>query len=96
MSIKIYKSTDVDISISVVGIAIGDITAATVSLEMSGASPITFSTAAGTVTIGASSLNLRIEDNKITTPGVYMIRITVTENSNIRGLTPNPNFLTVA
>jgi len=93
--IAIYKDTDVDITITVTGILYANITAVVVSLERPGATPITFTSASGAVTIGVSSLNLRIEDGLLMTAGDYLIRITATENSNERGLTPTPAFLKV-
>jgi len=93
--IAIYKDTDVDITITVTGILYADIDAVVISLEKPGAAPITFTSASGAVTIGVSSLNLRIEDGLLTTSGDYLIRITATENSNERGLTPSPAFIKV-
>jgi len=93
--IAIYKDTDVDITITVTGILYANITAVVVSLEKPGANPVTFTSATGAVTIGASSLNLRIEDGLLTTAGDYLLRITATENSNERGLTPNPTYIKV-
>lgn len=93
--IEILKGTDVDITINVTGIDLVDITAITVSLEKSGDVPITFTMSSGQVTVGLTSVNLRIEDNIITSAGVYMIRMTATENSNIRGLKTVPSFITV-
>lgn len=93
--ITIYKDTDVDITITVTGILYADIDAVVVSLEKPGLDPVLFTSTAGAVTIGASSLNLRIEDETLLTAGNYMLRITATENSNERGLTPNPTYIKV-
>jgi len=93
--IEILKGTDADITINVTGIDLVDITAMTVSLEKSGDVPITFTVSGGQVTVGLTSVNLRIEDNIITSAGVYMIRMTATENGNIRGLKTVPSFITV-
>lgn len=93
--IEILKGTDVDITINVTGIDLVDITAITVSLEKSGDVPITFTMSGGQVTVGLTSVNLRIEDNIITSAGVYMIRMTATENGNLRGLKTIPSFITV-
>lgn len=92
--ITIYKDTDVDITITVSGILYADIDAVVVSLEKPGLDPVLFASPAA-VTIGASSLNLRIEDGTLLTSGNYMLRITATENSNERGLTPNPTYIKV-
>jgi len=93
--IEILKGTDVDITINVTGIDLVDITGVTVSLEKSGDAPLTFTMAGGQVTVGLTSVNLRIEDNIITAAGVYMIRMTATENGNLRGLKADPSFITV-
>ena len=93
--IEILKGTDVDITINVTGIDLVDITGITVSLEKSGDVPITFTMSSGQVTVGLTSVNLRIEDNIITSAGVYMIRMTATENGNLRGLKSDPSFITV-
>ena len=93
--IEILKGTDVDITINVTGIDLVDITGITVSLEKSGDVPITFTMSGGQVTVGLTSVNLRIEDNIITSAGVYMIRMTATENGNLRGLKADPSFITV-
>jgi len=93
--ITIYKDTDVDITITVTGILYADIDVVVVSLEKPGLDPVLFTSTSGAVTIGASSLNLRIEDGTLLTAGNYMLRITVTENSNERGLTPNPTYIKV-
>lgn len=93
--ITIYKNTDVDITITVTGILYADISAAVVSFEKAGSDPILFTSASGAVTIGASSLNLRIEDSALLSSGNYLIRITATENGNDRGLTPNPTYIKV-
>ena len=93
--IEILKGTDVDITLNVTGIDLVDITGITISLEKSGDVPITFTMQGGQVTVGLTSANLRIEDNIITSAGVYMIRMTATENGNIRGLKTVPSFITV-
>lgn len=93
--IEILKGTDVDITLNVTGIDLVDITGITISLEKSGDVPITFTMQGGQVTVGLTSVNLRIEDNIITSAGVYMIRMTATENGNIRGLKTVPSFITV-
>jgi len=92
--ITIYKDTDVDITITVSGILYADIDAVVVSLEKPGLDPVLF-TSPTAVTVGASSINLRIEDGTLLTSGNYMLRITVTENSNERGLKPDPTYIKV-
>ena len=73
--IEVLKSTDVDITITVTGIDLADITAMTVSLEKSGYTAIPLTIAGGQVTVGATTINVRIEDTVLTTAGVYNVRI---------------------
>lgn len=98
MSITIYKQTDVDITIAVTGVVVGDITDMTITLE----GPLegtqvdhTFTMDDSDITITGSDVNLRIEDTELTTAGTYRVRIVATENGNLRGLTPDPNYLIV-
>lgn len=93
--IEVLKSTDVDITITVTGIDLADITAMTVSLEKSGYTAIPLTIAGGQVTVGATTINVRIEDTVLTTAGIYNVRITATENGNLRGLKSDPSFITV-
>jgi len=93
--IEVLKSTDVDITITVTGIDLADITAMTVSLEKSGYTAIPLTIAGGQITVGATTINVRIEDTVLTTAGVYNVRITATENGNLRGLKADPSFITV-
>ncbi|WP_293006881.1 hypothetical protein [Nitrosomonas sp.] len=94
MSIVIYKNTDVDIAITVAGIDVADITEMTVTLEGNGQT-LSFSESNGDITIDGTTINLRIEDNQIASVGPYMLRITATENGNIRGLTTDPSLINV-
>ncbi len=95
MSIKIHKQTDVDITINVTGIDVGDITDMTIVLEGQMGNSYSFTMGAGQITKDGSSINLRIEDDQITSVGPYMLRITATENDNIRGLDSSPGFVLV-
>jgi len=98
MSVTIYKQTDVDIAIAVTGIDVGDITDMTIELEgpVNGSPAIhRFTKVDGDITFTGSEINLRIEDDEITTAGTYMIRITANEGGNLRGLTPDPGWIKV-
>ena len=93
--IIIYKNTDVDITITVSGLALNTMTNFTVTLSKIGLADIVFTEDAGDITIGVSSINLRIGDATMDETGVYAIRITALSSGDLRGLHPNPNFLTV-
>ncbi|MBY0474233.1 MAG: hypothetical protein K2Q13_04115 [Nitrosomonas sp.] len=95
MSIKIFKNTDVDLTINVTGIDVADITAMSISLEPQSGAAITFTLADGSITKVGDSVNLRIEDNLLSVTGSYALRITATESGNIRGLTSNPEYILV-
>ena len=92
-NITIYKSTDVDLTITVAGIDLADVTAVTVTLEAFEMDPVVFT--GDSITIGASSINLRIEDDELPSPGIYKVRITMMVDGSLRGLTPSPTFVTV-
>jgi len=95
MTIKIFKQTDVDITINVTGIDVGDITDMEIVLEGQRGNAYSFTMDAGQITKVGSSINLRIEDDQITEPGTYRLKITATENDNLRGLNPNPDLVLV-
>ncbi|SNX59713.1 hypothetical protein SAMN06296273_1150 [Nitrosomonas ureae] len=95
MTIKIFKQTDVDITINVTGIDVGDITDMSIALESQSGNVYSFTMEAGQITKVGSSINLRIEDDQITDPGTYRLKITATENDNLRGLNPNPDLVLV-
>jgi hypothetical protein len=95
MTIKIFKQTDVDITINVTGIDVGDITDMSIVLRNQNGDSYSFTMDGGDITAGESGINLRIEDDKITTPGSYEIMITATENGNVRGLNASPDYVLV-
>ena len=92
--ITVYRNTDSNITINVTGIDLANVTAATITIEKYGGAPINFSLGDG-ITKGATSLDWRIEDDKISNSGKYNVRLTLTENGNKWGPNLNPSFINV-
>lgn len=98
MAIELYKGTDNDITINIVGIS--SITSMEVQLvRKNDNTVITITSVSGKITFtvdgDATSANLRIDKTLLTIKGIYYINATIISGGSTRGLKLDPNFLTV-
>lgn len=72
--------TDVYIAFTLSGISIAEVANATIDIVApSGTSSSQYTLAAGDIVISGDKLILKIEDTDITTPGLYTIRMIITD-----------------
>lgn len=95
---NLYINTDVAITLTPgTGFVMANVVTASFTLaRVGGTESLTLTSAGGTITFGASTMTVNIPDSGgISVAGVYSIRATFTDSSgNIRGLTPDQEFLT--
>ena len=94
---RLYVLTDINIPITLSGdITIADVVDMTVRLVKDGGSTtIEFKKSNEEIDIIADQITLRISSSSVTTEGVYLVYVMVTDtDGKILGLTPSPLHLT--
>jgi len=92
----LYVKTDINIPISISGVAIGDISDIAIRFAKRGViTNVEFKLSSGEIDIIAGQMTLRIPKTAITEPDVYSIVVLVTDSrGEFLGLTPQPSTLT--
>lgn len=97
---KLYISREYDIYIAVAvdaGFTMSDIASASATLKLVQNHAVTasFSSAGGSITIGASGITVKVGASDITIAGDYLLIIDLTDTGGaIRGVTPCPQIYT--
>ena len=93
-NIVLYIGTDFYLTVNVTGdIDIQLATAATATLKKPGLANITVTKAQGHITIVNSSLIIHLNDDVVTVPGIYELRITATVGGEILPISSNPETI---
>lgn len=98
MTAKLYINTDVTFTLTPgTGFIMADVVSVSITFtQANGTGTLTLTSATAAVVLGVSTITVKIPDSSgITTAGVYNLRITFVDSSgNIRGLTPDIEYLT--